>query len=73
MTEKTRVNGHIDNLTSSPDRVALLDETIVTEDGNSNIVGPSSDTCHTREENSTISLTKAKKKKKKVRLGMSIA
>lgn len=38
-TKKTRADGNIDNLTGTLDGIAFLDETIVTEDGDTDIVG----------------------------------
>ena len=37
--EKTGSDGHVDNLSGSLDRVPLLDETVVTEDGDTDVVG----------------------------------
>jgi hypothetical protein len=37
--QKTGSDGNVDNLSSSLDSVTLLDETIVTEDGNTDVVG----------------------------------
>jgi hypothetical protein len=37
--KKTRSNGNIDNLTSSLDSVSLLDQSIVTENGDTDVVG----------------------------------
>lgn len=37
-TKKTGADGNIDDLTSAFDGVTLLDETIVTEDGNTDVV-----------------------------------
>jgi hypothetical protein len=38
-SKETRADGDVDNLASSLDGVALLDETIVTEDGDTDVVG----------------------------------
>lgn len=37
--QKTRSDGNIDNLTSSLDSVSFLDQSIVTENGDTDIVG----------------------------------